>query len=155
MLAFFKTPLSRNAAAIFAALLAYVLAPAPWAALAFLAGGQGLALKVYGVSALLGFPAFWYLLRRGWVRFWQFLLSGLCLGVLAGVVFCVWYIFREGTIGSEPPSSLMPVFVPTLFWNVVHGVFIAATAWLVVRSVSSDLTLPSSGLPSAAAHVKR
>jgi len=133
-------PLNRSAAALAAALLAYVVAPMPWAALAYFVGGFDSALRIYLVSAVLGFPAYWYLLRRGWVRLWQFSSSGFCLGALSGVAFATWYCIKEGVFGSEAPNSLMLVVTQVLIWNVIHGLFIAVTAWFVVRVIASDPT---------------
>ena len=84
----------------------------------------------YPATMIFGLPAYFLFRRLNWFRFWQVVLGGACLGLLASLLFS--FLLEPGRI---PPLSGI-LFISGFF--VVGAVVAATTFWLIVYGKPSS-----------------
>ena len=80
--------------------------------------GSIYAACTYGAAVVLGIPSYLLLSRRGWIRWWQYGLTGACIG--AAVFFVI------STMAQDQFYAFSTVFV-----FVVVGVVSTSAFWVI------------------------
>ena len=124
-------------------LLGFLVVALAYPLLALLTGGQfgaGGALAVatftVPVTVLLGWPAFAFFKRRGWLKWWQFGMGGLTVGAVCTLPFII------GVTETNAPLSTFTFIV--LFFAAL-GAIHSIAFWAIAIWRNNDLTLQSSG----------
>ena len=127
-------PLPPRASAVVSLVAALVVAPAPVAALAYMADGAPRGLAAYGVCIALGMPAYVVLLWKRWLSWWHYLLAGLVASTIAALA---WSASLFATSANTHSLEYLVLFVTgTVLVAWLPGALVALLAWPLVRQGS-------------------